>query len=103
MITLAKEKGFDLTAEDLNQKAPSGELSDDELDAVAGGKACGCALGGGGEISGKHEYGHIIDDVCACVGFGMGTGWKHNPDTGMYYQVARCACPLAGGGTSLDG
>jgi len=37
VIALAKEKGFTLTAEDLTQEAPTGELTDDELDDVAGG------------------------------------------------------------------
>ena len=38
LIALAAEKGFQLTAEDLKQpEAASGELSDDELENVAGG------------------------------------------------------------------
>ncbi len=38
VIALAKEKGFDLTEQDLAMAmAPTGELSDDALDDVAGG------------------------------------------------------------------
>ena len=48
IIALAKEKGFTLTADDLKKAAPSGELSDDELETVAGGRECTCATIGGG-------------------------------------------------------
>ena len=54
MIELLKEYGVELTAEDL--KAPCGELSDDELNAVAGGKitpGCLCISGGTGMV-GRH-------------------------------------------------
>lgn len=40
VIAYAKDKGFTLTDEDLEQSKE--ELSDDELDAVAGGNICGC-------------------------------------------------------------
>ncbi len=49
MIELLKEYGVELTAEDL--KAPGGELSDDELNAVAGGgimRGCVCSSHGTG-------------------------------------------------------
>ena len=52
VIALAAEKGFTLTQEDLKQEPASGGISDDELEAVAGGKTCGCFFGGGGEWSG---------------------------------------------------
>ena len=65
VIALAAEKGFTLTAEDLKPDQPTGELNEDELDAVAGGKACGCVVGGGGE-------GGEADGVCACVLAGEG-------------------------------
>ncbi len=72
IITRAAELGIELTAADFEQKQ---ELSDDELDAVAGGKAggCGCPLLGGGggkdEDNGK-TYG------CGCVGYGQGGDGK---------------------------
>ena len=45
VIALAAEKGFTLTAEDL-KPAATGELSDDELDGVAGGTGGGIPLEG---------------------------------------------------------
>lgn len=49
IIGLLKEYGVELTAEDL--KAPAGELSDDELEAVAGGKIrCICMSRGTGIV-----------------------------------------------------
>ena len=85
LIALAAEKGFALTAEDLKPDHPTGELNEDELDAVAGGKACGCVVGGGGE-------GGEADGVCACVLAGEGVD----------YRTVRCLCPLVGGGTSSE-
>ena len=61
MIELLKEYGVILTAEDF--KAPVGELSDDELNAVAGGGGCGCPVVGGG---GGDEL------VCVCIAGGTG-------------------------------
>ena len=48
VIALAKEKGFEITAEDLASVHVTGELSDDELDGVAGGMILNplTALGG---------------------------------------------------------
>ena len=64
LIVLAKELGLKLTEEDFVQ--PVAELSDDELDAVAGGFAeCACAVGGGGT-------GDVNDKTCACVLLGAG-------------------------------
>ena len=54
------------------------ELSEDELEAVAGG-VCGCAIAGGGTGTGKQ---------CACV-FPVGTGQN---DSGK-----KCVCPGAFG------
>ena len=39
LVALAKEKGYELTAEDLKFDLPTGELDDAELDDVAGGAA----------------------------------------------------------------
>ena len=41
VLALAKEKGFELTEEDLQPDAPTGELADEALDDVAGGMLLG--------------------------------------------------------------
>ena len=84
MIELLKEYGVSFTAEDF--KAPEGELSDDELNAVAGGGGCGCAVGGGG---GGDEL------VCVCVLGGSGSIPEcYDPSQGG------CICAVAGAGAT---
>ncbi len=85
VIALAAEKGFSLTEEDLKPALQTGEVSDAELDAVAGGKTCACVAGGGGEVSEN-------DDLCVCVftGFGLSADRCN----------VRCYCWAAGGGTN---
>ena len=90
VIDLAAEKGFTLTKEDLKPSPASGEMFDAELDAVAGGKACACVLGGGGEASGN-------DDLCWCVFQGDGSSADRRDE----YDY-RCYCVAAGGGTSKN-
>ena len=80
LIAIAKEQGYDLTKADFVQHAT--ELDDDELDAIAGGDKCYCAVGGGG--TGNDE-----NKTCACVvaGFGFSnSGWD------------RCSCGIGGYG-----
>ena len=66
-IEVAGRNGFTLTEEDF-ASAESEELSDDELDAVAGG-GCGCPAIG---------YGKGIDTIendtysCFCLAYGLG-------------------------------
>lgn len=90
MIAIAAEKGFTLTAADLEpSKAANGEISDAEMDAVAGGKDCYCVLGGGGTGTGSQKtcacvadgFGFMkCDDMrCACFGFGVGGDGKFTP------------------------
>ncbi len=69
------------------QQTDAGELSEDELDAVAGGKNnCVCPLAGGGEgTSPGEEY---LDKVCVCV---MGGGQTQD-------GKCRCACVMSGEG-----
>lgn len=89
-IALAAEKGYTFTPEEIKPQMPTGELDDDELDAVAGGAACGCVLGGGGKGGGK-------DETCACVWAGSGDsifGGGSFPD--------RCFCFGGGGGSSFN-
>ena len=83
LFAIAKELGIELTDADLEQQP--GELSDDELDAVAGGAKgdCFCPVVGGGTKGDKN------DKACACV---YGGGGKEKD--GDY----RCACILAGSG-----
>ena len=87
VIALAKEKGFILTEEDLKPDTGIQMVSDDELDAVAGGKECFCFAGGGGEATEDYE------DTCACVGVGLGLiiNSSNMKDT-------RCMCAAAGYG-----
>ena len=75
VIALAKANGITLTAEDF-ASAKSEELSDDELDAVAG--------GGGGT---NPQTGEVYK--CGC--FTMGGGGEPGS--------AYCVCPMIGGGT----
>ena len=83
LIALAKELGIELTAADLEKPAVQ-ELSDDDLDAVAGGGdvSCACAMGGGGTKDGN-------DKTCACVL--AGAGYSKNGGE-------RCVCGFAGYG-----
>ena len=81
LIAIAKDLGLELTAADLEK---GNELSDDELDDVAGGSdvSCACAMGGGGT---KDKN----DQTCACVIAGVGyTDQKSE----------RCLCGFAGYG-----
>ena len=92
LMLLAKENGIELKEEDF--AVPTGELSDDELDAVVGGGECYCAVGGGGTKDGAHPYAEEHWDgldVCACVVAGFG-----------YYGNGkeRCGCAFAGGGSN---
>ncbi len=50
-IALAKELGIELSEADFAKAEASGELNDDELDAVAGGGGGGCRYSGGGGSS----------------------------------------------------
>ena len=83
LINMAKELGIELTDADFEK--PSVELSDDELDAVAGGRdiSCACAMGGGGTKDSN-------DKTCACVLAGAGYDKKYNRE--------RCVCGFAGYG-----
>ena len=82
IMAIAKDMGFVLTEADLAREPE--ELSDDDLDDVAGGDAvnCSCAMGGGGS---KDEN----DKTCACVAAGFG----YSKDGSR-----RCFCAVAGFG-----
>ena len=66
--------------------AQTAEISDEELDAVAGGGECGCFLGGGGKGGGQWDA-----KTCVCVTGGGG-------QTGD--SKCRCACTVAGWGAA---
>ena len=85
MIEILKEYGVSFTAEDF--KAPEGELSDDELNAVAGGGGCGCPVvgGGGGD-----------DLTCVCID--GGTGYVRG--CGGFSLEGGCFCAVAGAGAT---
>ena len=85
IIALAGELGCPLTEADF--EAPNGEMSEDELNAVAGGGDCYCAVGGGGTA--KND-----DNACGCVALGFGTN-ERSKDDGY-----RCFCSLGGWGGS---
>ena len=48
VLAIAKEAGFAITAEDIQSMKSSTDISDEELEAVAGGGVPGC---GGGAVS----------------------------------------------------
>ena len=87
VLPLARECGLDFSMEalkeytrDLRQSSPV-ELTDDELEAVAGGATCVCVIGGGG--------GHSWGGPCVCVVAGSGPGTR---------GVSGCVCVVGGGG-----
>ncbi|MDR2560747.1 MAG: Nif11-like leader peptide family natural product precursor [Holophagales bacterium] len=81
VIAFAKSEGYDFTAEELKAFASAGarELSDEELENVAGGCSgyakCFCFFAGGGSQDGV---------TCACVGVGIGGS---NPGPGLKCYV----------------
>ena len=82
LIALAKEMGITLTDADFEK--PVVELSDDDLDTVAGGSDvdCVCVMGGGGT-------GDNNDKTCACVLAGVGYSDE---------KSERCLCGFGGYG-----
>jgi len=83
MIAMAKALGIELTEADFAQKS---ELDEAELEAVAGGQKCGCAVNGGGIAN------SIYGKSCICV---LGGGGEYSKEGG---GGCRCACVAAGYG-----
>lgn len=77
IIAEASRWGIDLTGADFAPESCA-EVSDDELNYVAGGGRCACAMGGG---------------KCGC---NVGGGTKGD-------NCNKCICMIAGGGTFEDG
>ena len=92
---LAQAHGITLTEEDF-AVPQDGELSDDELDAVAGGGGCGCPVIGGGAGSDERTETHY---GCACIVGGGGRIEKCM--NGDDVSGANCICQIIGGGTDV--
>ena len=90
IISIAKEKGIELTEEDFAIPANQ-ELSDDDLDAVAGGDWCPCVIGGNGGEGGDGL-------ACGCALLGGGGCCDDSHCTG--HGNGACACALAGYGVT---
>ena len=101
IIQLAAEKGVTLTDADFEQNPEDaeGEVSLDEGDAVAGGKKCYCAMGGGGKAGDR-------DFTCWCVLAGSGEGKRRNGCLMLsekgYEEGERCLCVAYGSGESYN-
>ena len=78
----ARRQGIELTDADFASESDA-ELSEDELNEVAGGGKCACILGGGGKADDNCNK-------CSCVLDGAGK-FKDG-------IVNRCGCVGAGGG-----
>jgi len=81
LIAFAAKEGYAFTADEAQAyiaESAKGELNDEQLEAVAGGKmvTCACALGGGsvncGCVAMGSGNGNIGGDVCFCVVGGGG-------------------------------
>lgn len=92
MIDAAKELGITLTEADFSK--PEGDLSEAELQAVAGGGECYCVIGGGGTQGGD-------DVVCACVAYGQGDVAEDSQYVGRRGSL-RCQCFLGGTGEKAE-
>ena len=95
LVEALKGKGLDVTAEELQalvQPEDTGKvkLSDDELEAVAGGSRCYCYDAGGG-LSSDGE-----DRSCGCAL----VGWGYYEEYGKSHW--RCECWAGGIGKSYD-
>ncbi len=87
ILPLARSEGFEFTLEDLKalqaaQGPKADKLTDDELDAVAGGGCCTCVWAGGGRRGDG-------DSRCICLIMGMGFTDDH---------TQRCLCANTGSG-----
>ena len=80
-IAEARRQGIELTDADFASESDA-ELSEDELDAVAGGGKCACIMGGSGK-----EGDNCKECACIIAGGGM-----------FKDDVNRCGCVGAGGG-----
>ena len=103
-LKIAAELGLALSPEDF--EAPQGELSDDELQVVAGAGSCACAVGGGGtdtqdDFEGCIRYG-FDERPCACVVYGEGWATELYTYEDDISEIRRCSCPMVGSGDSYE-
>lgn len=85
LAAAARERGFDLSAGDFG--LPAGEMSDSELENVAGG-SCFCFTGGGGHGQDPQDGDAYF---CICAVYGQGGDGR--------VSDANCCCPVWGGGS----
>ncbi len=89
IISLAAEHGITLTDEELKMSASKKqELDEGELASVAGGKACYCAVAGGGLKT------HEMELPCGCVLGGVGDLYTRRKE-----HAGRCVCYVGGAGS----
>ena len=92
IVALLAEKGLNVAAGDLQALAQPAEgavkLSEDELDAVAGGDQCACFYGGAGSSG-------YVDKTCGCVL--VGWGYYDNGNG----KKSRCQCANIGHGRTF--
>ena len=88
---LEKQEGYIMLEEKKDQVLGQAEALDSrELEDAAGGKACGCFLGGGGESDKSGEK------TCVCV---LGGGGEYNSEGEKEHdRKMRCYCVGPGGG-----
>ncbi len=87
IIALAAEKGFPLTDADFEAPNEEGEVSIDEVEAVAGGDPCRCTITGTGKVDPDHV--NYKEKKCKCVA----VGWGHDTNGN-----GRCYCLGTGSG-----
>lgn len=93
LIAAAKELGIELTEADF--AAPDGEVSESELESIAGGSSCKCYMAGGGtKTSGE-------DAACGCWAYGQGNTASNSPCVD-FRDVIRCQCIHSGEGDTLQ-
>lgn len=93
LIVAARELSIELSEADFQQH--DGEVSENELEAVAGGSSCKCYIAGGGSKTGCE------DAACGCVAYGQGNTADNNPCVG-FRDVIRCQCIHSGEGCTLQ-
>jgi len=98
-VKLANLEGYDISIDDIKKYLEENSciVSEESLDAVAGGGTCACVIGGGGTGTGHLDRSTDIDLTCACVYGGGGEGFDRKGD-----RRPRCVCVIAGGGTGWD-
>ncbi|MBQ6132547.1 MAG: Nif11-like leader peptide family RiPP precursor [Lachnospiraceae bacterium] len=107
LASYARENGIEVTPEELEKakerrNKEDSQLSEDELETVAGGLPCFCYFGSYGSESG---YAEILEDgselwtedlECFCNNNGSGEMMEKNEVTGL-----RCSCYFGGEGTTV--